>query len=82
MNEAPQPLGIYQRGALCWLGIRRRAKTDPMFSPLLDPSVFITSESWRGLKRRNGYTKGSVREFLRGFYDASKVKVGKKDNLA
>ena len=82
MNKAPQPLSVYQRGALCWLAVRRRAKTDPNFSPLLDPEVFIKSGSWHRMKARRRYGYPEIREFLRGFCDASKVKAGPKDNLA
>lgn len=77
-----QPLSTYQRGALCFLAIRRRAKTDPTFSPLTRPEIFVQSETWRRRKALWGYGKADIREFLHGFLDASNVKAGPKDHLA
>ena len=77
-----RPLSTYQRGALCFLAIRRRAETDPRFCPLMDPDMFVQSDSWFRMKTRRGYTREDIREFLRGFLDASKVKAGPRDNLA
>jgi len=77
-----QPLSTYQRGALCFLAIRKKARTDPLYTSLMNPHTFVTSDSWQKRKRDWGYGRADIREFLRGFYDASNVKAGPRDNLA
>lgn len=81
-NGVVQPLSTYQRGALAFLSIRKKAKTNPAMTPLLDPEVFIQSSSWHFMKVQRKYRQADIREFLRGFYDASQVKAGQKDHLA
>ena len=48
----------------------------------MNPHTFVTSDSWQKRKRDWGYGRADIREFLRGFYDASNVKAGPRDNLA
>ena len=77
-----QPLTTYQRGALCFLSIRKKAKANPHFSPLLKTEVFITSDTWQRTKVAWRLDQAGVKQFLTGYNDASKVKAGPKDHLA